>query len=174
MEDSPIDLFRVSLDHHLTTKIDPDDLKTPNGLFWCLLMFVDVSWCLLMLFDRFWWSSGGHVKLVQDRPPWYINHQKTSKNIKNHQKPSKNINKHQKTSTNIKKDHLVFSGHLVFGGLFWWWSSGLWWSFLLVFLDVCWCFWCFLMFFDVFWSILVVKWWSGENRKGSIGSSSML
>ena len=40
-----------------------------------------------------------------DLPPCYKNHQKTSK-------------KHPKTSTNIKKDHLVFSGHLVFGGLF--------------------------------------------------------
>jgi hypothetical protein len=39
-------------------------------------------------------------------------------NNKKHQKPSKTIKKHQQTSTNIKKDHLVFSGHLVFGGLF--------------------------------------------------------
>ena len=90
----------------------------------------------------------------------------------------KSIKNHQKTSRNITKDHLVFFGHLVFGGLLWWWSSGLWWSFLLVFLDVCWC---LLMFLDVLWcflihfgSILVVKWWSGETRKRSIGRSSML
>ena len=33
----------------------PDDQKTPNCLFWCCLMFVDVCWCFLMIFDDFLW-----------------------------------------------------------------------------------------------------------------------
>ena len=93
---------------------------------------VVVRWCLLMVF-------GQSIIML-------YNHQK---NIKNHQKTSKNINKHQKRPFGV------------------FWSSGLWWSFLMLvvwslvvfFVGLCWS---FLMFFDVFWSILVVEWWSGD------------
>ena len=78
------------------------------GLCWYFLMFIYI--CFLIFFDRFWWSSGGQVKLENapsDPPPCY----------KNHQKPSKNINKHKKHQ---KRPFVFF------------WSSGLWWSFLMV------------------------------------------
>ena len=138
---------------------------------WSLLLFFDVFWCFLMFFDVFCSFFQNSKKCLSDHPPWYQNHQKTSKTTKNHQKTSTNIKKHQQTSKKtiwcfqVIWSFVVFSdsGRLIFGGRFCW-------SFLM-FVDV---FWCFLMFFDVFWSILVVKWWSGENRKGSIGPSSML
>ena len=150
MEDSPIDLFRVSLDHHLTTKIDPDDLKTPNGLFWCLLMFVDVYWCFLMVFGGFWcflmFFDGLYIMedgLEQVSPDHHLT-------TKIDQKASKKIKEHQKTSTNIKKDQQKRPPKTRRPPSEKTTKDQMTWKHQMVFFDVCWCFFMFVDVFDVF------------------------
>ena len=154
--------FRVSPDHHLTTKIDqkiskhikkhqerptkkttkdqttirkdhqrPDDQKTPNGLFWCLLMFF---WCFLMVFDVFLMVFIAWRTVWGTRFEFCKNDPKTSKNIKkDHQRPDDETTKHHKISDLIKKDHIdVFY--------------------------VCWCSLIFLSFLIDFGGRVVVRW----------------